>query len=68
MTGGSAHSPASRSKRRLWAVLVLTASYAGAEAIGGVVTGSLALLADAAHMLTDVAGLALALFAIRLAE
>lgn len=39
-----------------------------AEVVGGFVTGSLALLADAAHMLTDVAGLALALLAIRIGE
>mgnify|MGYP002629172285 FL=1 len=38
------------------------------EAIGGLVTGSLALLADAAHMLTDAGGLILALIAIRFAE
>ncbi|MFX5705881.1 cation transporter, partial [Acinetobacter baumannii] len=35
-----------------------------AEVVGGLITGSLALLADAAHMLTDVGGLALALLAI----
>lgn len=39
-----------------------------AEVIGGLVTGSLALIADAAHMLTDAGGLALALMAIRFAE
>jgi cobalt-zinc-cadmium efflux system protein len=38
------------------------------EIIGGLWTGSLALLADAAHMFTDVGGLALALVAIRFAE
>ncbi|WP_180490035.1 cation diffusion facilitator family transporter, partial [Escherichia fergusonii] len=38
-----------------------------AEVVGALVTGSLALLADAAHMLTDVGGLALALLAIRFA-
>jgi cobalt-zinc-cadmium efflux system protein len=38
------------------------------EVIGGLYTGSLALLADAAHMLTDAGGLALALIAIRFAE
>jgi len=38
------------------------------EVIGGLWTGSLALLADAAHMLTDAGGLALALIAIRFAE
>lgn len=49
-----------------WA-LALTATYMIAEVIGGLITGSLALLADAAHMLTDVGGLALALLAIRFA-
>jgi cobalt-zinc-cadmium efflux system protein len=44
-------------------VLVLTAIYMVAEAVGGWMTGSLALLADAGHMLTDVAALALALIA-----
>jgi cobalt-zinc-cadmium efflux system protein len=44
-------------------VLVLTAIYMIAEAVGGWWTGSLALLADAGHMLTDVAALALALTA-----
>lgn len=52
------------SRRRLIAVLALTASYMVAEAIGGWWTGSLSLLADAGHMLTDVAALGLALAAI----
>lgn len=43
---------------------MLTAVYMVAEAVGGWLTGSLALLADAGHMLTDVAALALALIAI----
>ncbi|MDQ3917318.1 MAG: cation diffusion facilitator family transporter [Acidobacteriota bacterium] len=51
------------SRRRLLAVLVLTASYMFAEAAGGWLTGSLSLLADAGHMLADVAALALALLA-----
>ena len=59
-----AHGRASRSRRRLSIVLVLTAIYMVAEAVGGWVTGSLALLADAGHMLTDVAALALALIAV----
>ena len=42
--------------------------FMAAEVIGGLWTGSLALLADAAHMLTDAGGLALALIAIRFAE
>lgn len=50
-------------KSLIWA-LGLTSTYLVAEVIGAAVTGSLALLADAAHMLTDVGGLALALFAI----
>jgi cobalt-zinc-cadmium efflux system protein len=44
-------------------VLVLTSIYMIAEVIGGWLTGSLALLADAGHMLADVAALALALIA-----
>lgn len=58
-----AHGGSSRSRSRLRLVLVLTALYMVAEALGGWWTGSLALLADAGHMLTDVAALALALLA-----
>ena len=58
------HGRAARSRRRLSYVLVLTALYMLAEAAGGWMTGSLALLADAGHMLTDVAALALALIAV----
>lgn len=50
--------------RRLSVVLSLTALYMVAEAIGGWWTGSLALLADAGHMFTDVAALTLALTAV----
>jgi len=46
----------------------MTTTFMVAEVIGGLWTGSLALLADAAHMLTDAGGLALALIAIRFAE
>jgi cobalt-zinc-cadmium efflux system protein len=46
---------------RLWAVLGLTGSFMVLEAIGGWISGSLALLADAGHMLTDVGALALSL-------
>lgn len=42
----------------------LTFTYFIVEVVGGLLTNSLALLADAAHMLTDVGGLGLALFAI----
>ena len=61
-------SAAGRHQRRLAAALGLTLAYMSAEVIGGILTGSLALLADAAHMLTDAGGLALALFAIRFAQ
>lgn len=59
---------AGRNKRQLTIVFAFTAVYLVVEVIGGLITGSLALLADAAHMLTDVGGLGLALFAIRFAE
>jgi len=54
----------SGSWRQLSVVLVLTAIYMIAEMLGGWWTGSLALLADAGHMLTDVAALVLALIAV----
>lgn len=55
-------------RRRLKAVLAVTGLFMVVEAVGGVLANSLALLADAGHMLTDVAALALALFAMRLAQ
>jgi cobalt-zinc-cadmium efflux system protein len=45
-------------------VLAITAGFMVAEVVGGLLSGSLALLADAGHMFTDAAALALALFAI----
>jgi len=65
---GHSHTAAGKNKRRLGIVLALTTAYLVAEVVGGLLTGSLALLADAGHMLADVAGLALAMFAIRFAE
>jgi cobalt-zinc-cadmium efflux system protein len=64
---GRAASAAGRHRGRLAWALGLTVVYMAAEIIGGLITGSLALLADAAHMLTDAGGLALALAAIRFA-
>jgi len=58
------HHLASESSRRLSIVLILTTIYTVAEALGGWWTGSLALFADAGHMLTDVAALVLALMAV----
>lgn len=63
-----AASKSSQHKKSLAIVLALTTSYLVAEVVGGILTQSLALLADAGHMLTDAGGLALALLAIRLAE
>jgi cobalt-zinc-cadmium efflux system protein len=68
MGHGHSHTPASKNKKRLVIVLALTTTYLVAEVVGGLLTGSLALLADAGHMLTDVAGLGLALLAIQFAE
>src|SRR5262245_12537454 len=63
-----ANTAGSRHKGRLKGALALTAGFMVVEAAGGLLTGSLALVADAAHMLTDAGGLALALLAIRFAE
>lgn len=56
------------SHRRLLLTMLLIGGYMVAEVIGGLWTHSLALLADAAHMLSDMAALGLSLFAIRLAR
>lgn len=56
-----------RYRRRLAATLALVGAFFVVEAVGGVLTGSLALLSDAGHMLTDVLGLGMALAAIQLA-
>ena len=55
------------SRRALTLVLLLTAGFTVAEIVGGLLTGSLALLADAGHMLSDNLSLGLALFAAWLA-
>lgn len=51
-------------RRRLTVVLGLTFGYMVVEVVGGLLTGSLALLADAGHMMTDVASIGLALGAL----
>jgi len=53
---------------RLAATLALAGGYLVVEVVGGVVSGSLALLADAGHMLSDVAALTLSLVAMRVAR
>ena len=55
-------------RRRLAVVLVLTTLVLVAEVVGGLASGSLALLADAGHMATDALGIALALGAVSLAQ
>lgn len=55
-------------KRQLRHALYLAAGYLLAEVIGGLLTNSLALLADAGHMLSDVAALSLSWFALWMAE
>jgi cobalt-zinc-cadmium efflux system protein len=56
-----------RNRRALVIVLALTGAFTGVEIVGGVLTGSLALLADAGHMLSDNLALAVALLATWLA-
>ncbi len=61
------HTSGANAKMLGWA-LALTSTYLIAEVIGGFVFNSLALLSDAAHMLTDVAALVIALLAIKLGK
>ena len=62
------HHRANSDRTALWLALAANAVFTVVEVVGGVLTGSLALLADAGHMLTDVAALALALFALWFAQ
>lgn len=55
-------------RSRLLLVLLVTGAFMGTEVVGGIWANSLALLADAGHMLTDVAALALSLWAMGLAR
>jgi cobalt-zinc-cadmium efflux system protein len=59
--GAANHPDRSTARRRMWWVLGFTAAFMVVEAVGGWVAGSLALLADAGHMLTDVGALSLSL-------
>ena len=68
---GAGNPPAGRggqSRRRLTFVLVLVVLYMLAEVIGGLLSGSLALLADAGHMLSDAGALGLSLFAMYVSQ
>jgi cobalt-zinc-cadmium efflux system protein len=56
------------SERRVGIAALLTGAFMAAEVAGGLISGSLALLADAGHMLTDFASLGLAWYGFRLAR
>ena len=58
--------PGTNNERALWIALALTGTFMIAEVVGGLLTHSLALLSDAAHMLTDVMALVIALLAQRI--
>jgi cobalt-zinc-cadmium efflux system protein len=61
-------SAGANNERRMGLAAVLTGGFMFAEVAGGIVAGSLALIADAGHMLTDFASLSLAWFGFRLAR
>lgn len=63
------HGPSvtAESERRIRLVFLMTAGYAAVQAAGGWISGSLALIADAGHMVSDAAALLLALIAYRVA-
>lgn len=65
---GHSHAHGSTNERRVLFAMWLTGSFMVLEAAGGIISGSLALLADAGHMLTDTGALFLALIATRLAR
>lgn len=63
-----AHETNERNLRRVMIALVLTGIFMIVEVIGGIISGSLALLADAGHMLTDTMALALAAMAFQVCK
>ena len=69
MSAGHTHAlPSNENERALRLALALTSGFLVTEVVGGVLTGSLALISDAAHMFTDAAALAIALAAVRIAR
>ncbi len=70
MSGDHSHLVSARAThtRMLWLALLLTGTFLIAEVAGGILTGSLALISDAAHMLTDAVGLSIALAAIKIGQ
>lgn len=67
LPAGSDRSAGQRHRKRLMVVLGITGGVLAVEVVGGLLSGSLALLADAGHMFTDVAGISFALLALRFA-
>ena len=66
---GHSHVPAQiRHERPLWIAFGLTLLFLLVEVVGGLLSNSLALLSDAAHMMTDVLALGIALFAVRMSR
>jgi cobalt-zinc-cadmium efflux system protein len=63
-----AHKANEKNLRRVMVALVLTGAFMVVEVIGGIISGSLALLADAGHMLTDTMALALAAMAFHVSK
>jgi len=71
MHGSHDHGPGevhAKNEKRMGLAALLTGSFMFVEVVGGIAADSLALIADAGHMLTDFASLALAWFAFRLAR
>lgn len=69
MSSNHAHAVnAGTNEKPLWIALILTTTFLIAEVVGGVLTNSLALISDAAHMFTDAAALAVSLVAIRIGK
>lgn len=65
---GLGNGMAADGERRVFWALLITASFMLAEVAGGIISGSLALLADAGHMLTDAAALGLSWYAFRVSR
>lgn len=68
MGSGHHHNYLTNKERSLVYALILTASFFFVELVGGFLTASLALISDAAHMMTDVAALIIALVAIHIGK
>jgi cobalt-zinc-cadmium efflux system protein len=65
---GHSHGPSEKQSKRLGLTLALVAVYMVAELVGGLLANSLALLADAGHMLSDAGALVVSLLALRVAR